>query len=164
MLASADISYMLRDISTSIYTPKCCSRGRCLPFPLATPLSSRQNHKFASSYVYSQIYWSRTKLQKLSYWRIFQNKNRSCTCSEMLNLTRKVFHLWLHYRLVDRELSRNFVVDRSRRQADHPFTIQLQVKCHATGVIPTPFDIAAKCWTQRHIFPSIQFSHTQLYQ
>jgi len=23
---------------------------------------------------------------------------------------------------------------------------------------------AAKCWTQWHIFPSIQFSHTQLYR
>jgi len=23
---------------------------------------------------------------------------------------------------------------------------------------------AAKCWTQSHIFPSIQFSHTQLYR
>ena len=56
--------------------------------PLATPLSSRQNHKFTSSYACSQIYWSRTnlqKLQKLSYWHIYQNKNRSCTCREMLN-------------------------------------------------------------------------------
>ena len=52
---------------------------------LVTPLSSRQNHKFASSYAYSQISWSRSKLQKLSYWHILQNKNRSCTCSEMLN-------------------------------------------------------------------------------
>jgi len=53
--------------------------------PLATPLSSRQNRKFASSYAYSQISWSRNKLQKLSCWHILQNKNRSCTCSEMLN-------------------------------------------------------------------------------
>jgi len=52
---------------------------------MVTPLSSRQNHKFASSYAYSQIYYSRTKLQKLSYWHILKNKNCSCTCSEMLN-------------------------------------------------------------------------------
>jgi len=31
------------------------------------------------------MYYSRTKLQKLSYWHILQNKNCSCTCSEMLN-------------------------------------------------------------------------------
>jgi len=55
------------------------------PSPVATPLSSRQNHKFASSHARSQISWSRSKLQKLSYWHILQNENRSCTCSEMLN-------------------------------------------------------------------------------
>ena len=60
-------------------------RADVSPSPLDTPLYSRQNHKFASSYAYSQIYWIRTKLQKLSYWYILQNKNRSCTCSEMLN-------------------------------------------------------------------------------
>ena len=58
---------------------------RCLPFPLATPLSSRENYKFASSYAYSQIYYSRTKLEKLSYWHILKNKNCICTCNEMLN-------------------------------------------------------------------------------
>ena len=43
--------------------------------------------KFASSYAYSQIYWSRTKLQKLSYCHIgyFKTKTVVCTCSEMLN-------------------------------------------------------------------------------
>jgi len=67
------------------FTPsKCCAQGRCLHFPLVTPLSSRQNHKFASSHEYSQIYYSRSKLQKLSYCHILQNKNRSCICSEML--------------------------------------------------------------------------------
>jgi len=43
------------------------------------------NYKFASSYAYSQIYQRRTKLQKLSYSHIYQNKNRSCICNEMLN-------------------------------------------------------------------------------
>ena len=49
--------------------------------PLAMALSSKQHHMFA----YSQISWNWSKLQKLSYWHILQNKNRSCTCSEMLN-------------------------------------------------------------------------------
>jgi len=32
-----------------------------------------------------------------------------------------IFFLCLYYRPVDRELSRNFVVDRSRRQRGHPW-------------------------------------------
>jgi len=77
---------LLRDIPTSIYALKMLRPGTDVsPSPLATPLSSRRHHKFTSSYAYSQISWSRSKLQKLSYWHIHQNKNRSCTCSEMLN-------------------------------------------------------------------------------
>jgi len=41
------------------FTPsKCCARRQISPLPLATPLSSRQIHKFASKYAHSQIYWS----------------------------------------------------------------------------------------------------------
>ena len=81
-----DISWLLRYIPTSIYALKMLRPGTDVsPFPLATPLPSKQNYKFASSYAYSQISWSRSKLQKLSYWHILQNKNCSCTCSEMLN-------------------------------------------------------------------------------
>jgi len=83
---------MLRDISTSIYVLKMLRPGQMSPLPpLATPLSSTQNHKFASSYAHSQIYWCRTKIQKLLYWHILQNKNRSCTSNEMLNPVPYVF-------------------------------------------------------------------------
>jgi len=34
-----------------------------------------------------------------------------------------ILYLWLYYRLVDRELSTNFLVDPSRRQVDHPWYI-----------------------------------------
>ena len=54
-----------------------------------------------------------------------------------------ILYLWLYYRLVDCELSRNFLVDPSQRQVSHPFTTELQTITLA-GVIPTPFDIAAK--------------------
>jgi len=35
------------------------------------------------------------------------------------------FYLCLYYRLVDRELSRNFLVVSSRRQVGHPCNIQI---------------------------------------
>jgi len=77
---------MLRDIPTSIYVLKMLLPGTdVFPFSLATPLSSRQNHNFASSYVYSEISWSRSELQKLSYWHVLQITNCSCTCSELSN-------------------------------------------------------------------------------
>jgi len=38
--------------------------------------SSRQNHKFASSYACSQMCWTRTKLQNLSYWHIYTSKQK----------------------------------------------------------------------------------------
>ena len=76
--------WLLRDIPTSIYAFKMPRpRVDVSPCPLATPLSSRQNHVCFK--LYSQIHWSWTKLQKLSYWHILQNKNCSYTCSEMLN-------------------------------------------------------------------------------
>jgi len=57
-------------------TSKCCAWGQICPLPPWLRHSSRHNHMFASRYAYSQIYWSRTKLHKLSYWHILQNKNR----------------------------------------------------------------------------------------
>jgi len=88
LLASADICYFVIvtwHSNLNLHPQNAAPEHRCLPFPLATPLSSRQNHKFASSYAHSQLYWSRTKLRKLSYWHILQNKNRCYTCNEMLN-------------------------------------------------------------------------------
>jgi len=38
-------------------------------------------------------------------------------------------------------LSKYFLVEPSRRQVGPPFTMQLQAKCHATCVIPTPFQL-----------------------
>jgi len=35
-----------------------------------------------------------------------------------------ILYLWLYYQLVDRELSRNFLVDPSRRQVGHPWNRQ----------------------------------------
>jgi len=68
---------LLRDIPTSIYALKMLRPGTdVFLFPLATPLSSKQNHKFASGHSCSQISWSWSKLQKLSYWHILQNKNK----------------------------------------------------------------------------------------
>jgi len=56
-------SYSANKVTFCKYAPG----DRCFPFPLATSLLSRQNNEFASSYAYSQVYQSRTKLQKLSY-------------------------------------------------------------------------------------------------
>jgi len=55
---------VLRDIPTSIYALKMLRLGTDVSLsPLSTPLSSRQNHTFASSYAYSQISWCRSNLQ-----------------------------------------------------------------------------------------------------
>ena len=68
------------------FTPStCCARGQMSSLPPWLRHCLQDRIMFASSYVYSQISWSRSKLQKLSHWHILQNKNRSCTCSEMLN-------------------------------------------------------------------------------
>jgi len=67
----------------AIFVPNMLCPGPHVP--LATPMFSRHNCRLAWSFTHSQIYWSRTKPWKLSYWHIFQNKNRSYTCSEMLN-------------------------------------------------------------------------------
>ena len=40
------------------------------------------------------MFWSWSKLQKQSYWHILQNKNRSCKCSEMLNLVPYFSKCW----------------------------------------------------------------------
>ena len=42
-----------------------------------------------------------------------------------------ILYLWLYYRPVDRKLARYFLVEPSRREVGHPFTMQFQVKCHA---------------------------------
>jgi len=48
---------LLLDIPTSVYALKMLRPWTDVsPSSLATPLSSRQNHKFASSYPHSQIY------------------------------------------------------------------------------------------------------------
>ena len=43
-----------------------------------------------------------------------------CICSQL-------WHLWLYYRLVNRELSRNFLVDPSRRHVGYPWNRLLVV-------------------------------------
>jgi len=94
---------LLRDIPTSIYALKMLRPGTDVsPSPMATPLSSRQNHTFASSYAYTQISW-------------IEARYRNCHTDLCFKTKTLVAH-------------------------------------------------AAKHWTQCHIFPSIQFSHTQLYR
>jgi len=39
-----------------------------------------------------------------------------------------ILYLWLYNRLVDRELSKNFLVDPSQRQVGHPCYKALQLK------------------------------------
>ena len=41
-----------------------------------------------------------------------------------------ILYLWLYYRPVDRELSRNFLVDPSRRQVGHPWNRLLSYTAH----------------------------------
>ena len=56
LLASVDISYMLRDISTSIYALKLLRQGKMSPLPPWLHLCLQDRIMFASSYAYSQIY------------------------------------------------------------------------------------------------------------
>ena len=71
------------------FTPsKCCAWGRCLPFPpgYATVFKTESCLlQVVHTVKYTEVEPSYKKLQKLSYLHILQNKNRSCTCSEMLN-------------------------------------------------------------------------------
>jgi len=45
-----------------------------------------------------------------------------------------IFYLWLYYRPVDRELSRNFLVDPNRRQVGHCWPIETQ-RCGRVSVL-----------------------------
>ena len=55
-----------------------------------------------------------------------------------------IFYLYLYYRPVDRELSRNFVVDRSRRQRGHPCAIVKKVLATLLKLVGGPSDSAPK--------------------
>jgi len=43
-----------------------------------------------------------------------------------------ILYLWLYYQLVDRELSRNFLVDPSQRQVGHPWNRLGYISLHNT--------------------------------
>jgi len=55
-----------------------------------------------------------------------------------------ILYLCLYYRLVDRKLSRNFLVEPSRRQVSTPSLYNCRRNVTPAGVIPNPFDFAAK--------------------
>ena len=44
-----------------------------------------------------------------------------------------IVHLWLYYQPVDSELPRNFLVDPSQRQVDHPWNRLLAYTTHTYG-------------------------------
>ena len=55
-----------------------------------------------------------------------------------------IFYLCLYYRPVDRELSRNFLIDRSRRQRGHPCAIVKKVLATLLKLVGGPSDSAPK--------------------
>jgi len=77
---------LLRDISTTIYALKMLRPETDVSSsPLATALSSRQNHVCFTLCIQPNILKSKQATKTVMLTNLLKNKNRSCTCSEMLN-------------------------------------------------------------------------------